>query len=86
MANVFHFNFDFKYRSSHNKGLKFCRYIDDLIICNKHIQHYLNKIYPDCLNLNKAYEINKYVNFIDLDLIIMNNFFNINLYDKCNFF
>lgn len=87
-TNNFIFHFEFKCVIGSNKSLRVCRYIDDLLIFNNNVQLELNKIYPVCLNLNKGYKNSKHVLFFsfDFDFIFMDNFLNINLYDKREFF
>lgn len=85
-ANLFLFWFEYKFVIRTNKSLKIRRYVDDVIAINIDIKKYVNLIYPDCLNLKIAYDTCKRVNFLDLDLYIINNSLSINLYDKRNYF
>lgn len=85
-ANLFLFYFEFKYVIQYSKKLKIFRFIDDVLIFNYDFDNEYKKVYPNCLQLNKANSHNSYVNFLDLSITIHNNNINLDVYDKRNDF
>jgi hypothetical protein len=59
------------------------RYIDDLAsVNNRDFVDNIKKIYPDTLNLIRQNDNDQMANYMDLDIHIINNKFNIKVYDK----
>ena len=92
LANLYLFSYEYDYIKSlnmvKNKNktyFKYCsRYIDDLCVPNG-VDNFLETsrdIYPDCLVLEKTNISDKRVTFLDLDISICNNKFDVKMYDK----
>lgn len=56
-----------------------------MIIFDK-LQISINKIYSNCLKLNKASDNSLHVTFLDLYLVTNHNIIHIKLFDKSEFF
>lgn len=75
---------EYNYTVKYNKSLHIFRYIDDILIFYFILNDEYNKMYSDCLQLNKANISYEIAIFLDILFCILNNNIKLDLYEKRN--